>query len=130
MKKFFLILLLFVLLAGAAYVGVSMYPYSSGTRVGSLLKFSKKGYVFKTYEGTVNLEFINTAGGKLVGNTWDFSVKDNNQGLIDSLMNHEQSSIRFHYKEQLNPLPWMGDTKYFVYKVDLLEDKQRGMRNF
>ncbi|MDB4347454.1 hypothetical protein OAB01_02230 [Bacteroidia bacterium] len=130
MRKFLLFLILFVILATAAYIGVSMYPYSSGTRVGSLLKFSKKGFVFKTYEGTVNLEFINTAGGKLVGNTWDFSVKGGNKGLIDSLMNHEQSSIRFHYKQQLNPLPWMGDTKYFVYKVDVLGDRDKRMRNF
>jgi hypothetical protein len=131
MKKFFLFTFLFLLIAGAAYVGISMYKYSSGTRVGSLLKFSKKGFVFKTYEGTVNLEFINTAGGKLVSNTWDFSVLDDNQGLIDSLMSHEQTSMRFYYKEQLNTLPWMGDTKYFVYKVEVLPQKGRdGMRNF
>lgn len=131
MRKFFLFTFLFLVLAGGAYIGISMYKFSEGTRVGSLLKFSKKGFVFKTYEGTVNLEFINTSGGKLVSNTWDFSVLDGNQGLIDSLMSHERTSMRFYYKEQLNALPWMGDTKYFVYKVEVLPERQReGMKNF
>jgi len=130
MRKFILFLVLFVVLATAAYIGFSMYSYSEGTRVGSLLKFSKKGVIFKTYEGTVNLEFINTAGGKLVGNTWDFSVKEGDDELIEKLTNHGQASIRFYYNEQMKPLPWMGDTKYFVYKIEVLEEKDKGMRNF
>lgn len=130
MRKFFLFTFLFIVLSIAAYIGTSMFKYSSGTRVGSLLKFSEKGYFFKTYEGTVNLEFINTSGGKLVSNTWDFSVLESQKGVIDSLMNHDQTSMRFYYKEQLGKLPWMGDTKYFVYKIEVLPQRNSGMKNF
>lgn len=130
MKKFILYTLLFFIVLSVAYIGISNINYSTGTRAGSILKFSKKGYVFKTYEGTVNLEFINTQAGKLVGNTWDFSVSEKNKGLIDSLMSHGQNSLRFYYKEQLRALPWEGETKYFVYRIEELESREKGMRNF
>lgn len=131
MKKFIVIVIIFMIVAAGAYVGISSITYSKGTRVGSLMKFSEKGFVFKTFEGTVNLEFINTSGGKLVSNTWDFSAGGNNKNLLDSLTQHDDRRMRFYYKEKLNVLPWLGDTKYFVYKVDIIDDRGRdGMRNF
>jgi cAMP phosphodiesterase len=131
MKKFFLIFILFLIVAVGAYIGISSITYSKGTRVGSLMKFSEKGFVFKTFEGTVNLEFINTSGGKLVSNTWDFSARGANKNLLDSLTQHDDRRMRFYYEEKLNALPWLGETEYFVYKVDIIEDKGRdGMRNF
>ena len=132
MKKFLLFFILFAIVASAAYILISSYTYSDGTRNGYLMKFSTKGLMFKTHEGEVNLGYINTAGGKFSSNTWNFSVLPKHQDLIDSLAVNEGSEMRFYYKEKLNNLPWQGDTKYFVYKVELLKNQaaKEGMRNF
>ena len=92
------------------------FTYSEGNRAGRLIKFSHKGYLFKTYEGELNLGGINTVnGGMLVNNMWLFSVTDN--AVADSLSRLEGKDIRLHYKEKMATLPWRGDTKYIVDRV-------------
>ena len=55
LRKIVLIILLFVVLFTAGYVlFVKHVPYSEGVRTGELIKFSNKGYVFKTYEGEIS----------------------------------------------------------------------------
>ena len=92
------------------------YTYSDGNRAGKLIKFSHRGYLFKTYEGEMNLGGINTTnGGVLINNMWLFSVSD--RSVADSLSKLEGKDITVHYKEKLSTLPWRGDTKYIVDKV-------------
>ncbi len=92
------------------------FTYSEGNRAGRLIKFSHKGYLFKTYEGEMNLGGINSVnGGVLVNNMWLFSVTDN--AVADSLGKLEGKDISLHYKEKMATLPWRGDTKYIVDRV-------------
>ncbi len=92
------------------------FTYSEGNRAGRLIKFSHKGYIFKTYEGELNLGGINTVnGGVLVNNMWLFSVAD--YAVADSLSKLEGKDICLHYKEKMATLPWRGDTKYIVDRV-------------
>jgi hypothetical protein len=92
------------------------FTYSEGNRAGRLIKFSHKGYLFKTYEGEMNLGGINSVnGGVLVNNMWLFSVTDN--AVADSLSKLEGKDISLHYKEKMATLPWRGDTKYIVDRV-------------
>ncbi len=92
------------------------FTYSEGNRAGRLIKFSHKGYIFKTYEGELNLGGINTVnGGVLINNIWLFSVA--NASVADTLSRLEGKDISLHYKEKLATLPWRGDTKYIVDKV-------------
>ncbi len=130
MKKFFLFFILFIALVATAYILISSYTFSEGHRDGYVMKFSKKGFIFKTYEGTLNLDFINTSGGRLSSNTWEFSVDKSNKALIDSLINVGDTKIRFFYHEKVNALPWKGDTKYFVYKFEPLQSPARPQRGF
>nr|MBA2249590.1 hypothetical protein [Chitinophagaceae bacterium] len=92
------------------------YTYSDGDRAGRLIKFSHKGFLFKTYEGELNLGGINTTnGGVMINNMWEFSVEDKSVG--DTLSKLEGRDIIIHYKEKMNALFWRGDTKYMVDKV-------------
>jgi hypothetical protein len=92
------------------------FTYSDGTRAGVLMKFSKRGYVFKTYEGELNIGGVgNIANTAQVNQVWNFSVKD--EGFADSLHLYEGKRVILYYKEKIKHLPWQGETDYFVYKV-------------
>ncbi len=94
----------------------TIYTYSDGNRAGRLIKFSHKGYVFKTYEGELNLGGINTTnGGVMINNMWQFSVGD--KSVADSLSKLEGRDVTLHYKEKLNALSWRGDSRYIVDKI-------------
>ena len=54
MKKVIFLSLLFLILFATGYIYWFYYnPYSDGSREGILYKFSRKGNVFKTYEGEI-----------------------------------------------------------------------------
>ena len=118
MKKFFLpligIILVFLVIF---FVARYSYTYSEGNRAGRLIKFSKQGFMFKTYEGEMNLGGVtNAANNSMMMNyMWDFSVVD--EAVADSLLRLEGRDISVHYKEKMGKLPWRGDTKYIVDKV-------------
>ena len=130
MKKFVISFLLLTFLFTVGFILISSYTYSEGHRDGYLMKFSKKGFLFKTYEGTLNLDFINTSGGRLSSNTWDFSVNKDNKQVIESLNNIGEDKIRFFYKQKVIALPWNGDTKYFVYKLEVVKDSRSNRIQF
>lgn len=118
MKKFFLpfigIILVFLVIF---FVARYSYTYSEGNRAGRLIKFSKQGFMFKTYEGEMNLGGVSNAANNsmMMNYMWDFSVTD--QAVADSLLRLEGRDISVHYKEKMGKLPWRGDTKYIVDKV-------------
>jgi hypothetical protein len=102
----------FALLVGGFYF-VYHFTYSEGNRAGVVLKFSRKGYIFKTYEGELNMGGMNTIITTAQSNQiWLFSVKD--KRVADSLMKLEGKKVSLHYAEKLGNLPWDGETKYFV----------------
>lgn len=93
------------------------FTYSEGNRAGRLIKFSKQGFMFKTYEGEMNLGGVSNAtnGNLMMNYMWDFSVTD--QAVADTLLKLEGKDISVHYKEKMAKLAWRGDTKYIVDKV-------------
>ncbi|MFN8281670.1 MAG: hypothetical protein U0U67_00545 [Chitinophagales bacterium] len=120
-KRFFkrlFLSLFFILIVGSIVVyAIFNYTYSDGNRAGTLIKFSKKGYVFKTFEGELNLGGVNPIPGNTIANNmWIFSVKD--EAVAYKLMEMEGKNVRLHYKEKVRNLPWQGDTKYFVDQVE------------
>lgn len=117
MKKFLFWVIGIVIIFLVVYVFINVaYTYSDGNRAGRLIKFSHKGYVFKTYEGELNLGGINTTnGGVMINNMWQFSVVD--KAVADSLSKLEGKEINLHYKEKINSLSWRGDSRYIVDKI-------------
>jgi hypothetical protein len=91
--------------------------YSGGERVGHIIKISKKGYVFKTWEGQLNT-------GEIQQGLWEFSVKQDDTEILDQLLEAMKigNRVALHYDEKYVSLPFLGDTKNFITEVELLED--------
>lgn len=120
-RKIILFLLATLVLFCVGYFAFANYTYSEGSRSGMLLKFSKKGYVFKTWEGELNLGGITQAQGTMLNNLWNFSVRDSETETINDLQKYEGKRIRLSYKEKMRHFPWQGETNYFVYQVEIIE---------
>ena len=108
-----LLIVIAAALMGSGYVVWRTYTVSEGTRSGLLFKISKKGYVFKTYEGQLHL------GGSMMltpQSTWDFSAKD--ESVYQEMQKYEGKSVTLHYREKVDAFPWQGDTDYIVYRVE------------
>ncbi len=121
MRRFLVWFFIFLLLATAVWVYWSyVRVYSEGNRVGILSKFSKKGNVFKTYEGEIirpGIRAQNSAG--LSSQTFYFSVTDTAVAHhLDRLSGQE---IEVHYVQYLQPLPWRGE-KYSSEKGQYIVD--------
>jgi len=95
--------------------------YSEGVRSGVVVKVSKKGFLFKTYEGQLNLlTFGASRSQNMVAETFDFSVPTNEAEVIKILEEVSLSGERvsLHYVEKFMTFPWRGDTKYLIIKVE------------
>lgn len=110
---------LWIGLAAALVFAVGYYFYrnytlSDGSRTGTLFKISRKGVVFKTYEGQLHL-----AGSMLINqqSTWDFSVV--NAEVYKQMQEFEGKVVTLHYRQVVDAFPWQGDTDYLVYKVEM-----------
>ena len=110
---------LFILgfLVGMGYMLWCNLTYSDGTRTGTLMKVSTKGYVFKTMEGEMNMGgFKNDDNTQVFGNTWNFSVAD--KAIYEEMVQKQGQKMMLFYKEKNNAMPWQGETNYFVYKIE------------
>lgn len=117
-------LLALLVLIGAGSVMYFNYGavYSDGYRAGTLIKFSRKGFVFKTYEGEINQGGIAnpSPGTAMMNQIWQFSVKD--KEVADKLNKLEGQVVRLHYRQYNKMLPWEGDTNYLVDGVEEVTD--------
>ena len=117
MGKIFTVTILLVLLVlGGLFYWKYYFTYSDGNRTGFLQKFSHKGNAFKTYEGELVLNSINTNGmGPLSTEKFYFSVED--KGVATQLAGMEGRKVVVHYQEKKGTLFWRGDSKYIVNDV-------------
>ncbi|MEM9991973.1 MAG: hypothetical protein AAF738_09420, partial [Bacteroidota bacterium] len=97
--------------------------YSKGYRTGTVMKLSKKGAIFKTWEGQLNVGGLQDADGDGMSTTvWDFSVRDERViGDIEAAVDHGKR-VKLRYNEKFYKLDYFGDTKYFVYAVEEVDD--------
>jgi hypothetical protein len=91
------------------------YSYSAGERVGYIQKFSKKGWICKTYEGEIAM--VNLPGQ--IANTFQFSVRDDR---IAALINKAQGQrVALTYEQHKGvPTSCFGETQYFVKGVRVI----------
>jgi len=121
MRKWIILLVLLLMVGGGLYY-VTFGYFSDGTRVGSLVKLSRRGYVFKTFEGQLQVGGMTDGTGSFSSSTWDFSVDENNEPVVN-LLNQAMKTgqrVSLHYEEKFFQLSWNGDTKYFVVSVELI----------
>jgi hypothetical protein len=114
------LLIILVVLAGIfafMYFGV----YDEGVRAGTVLRISKKGMVFKTYEGQLNLQsFGALKGATPFAETFDFSVERNKPEVVRELEAVALSGerVNLHYVKRYMAFPWRGETKYYITQVE------------
>jgi hypothetical protein len=106
-----------VLVLALGFGGFAFFTYgavfSDGFRDGTLIKFSRKGYIFKTYEGELNQGGIaNNTGTALANQIWRFSVKE--KAVAEKLNSLGGKIVRLHYKEYKKNFIWEGETNYLV----------------
>jgi hypothetical protein len=118
-KKLFFILLAIIFIGIAGFFAWSNITYSSGSRAGVLITFNQEGYLFKTYEGELNLGGINALPGNTIANNmWKFSVKDADVATkLDTL---QGKKVRLQYKEKAKNFFWQGQTNFFVDGVEVI----------
>jgi hypothetical protein len=95
------------------------WSYSEGERAGVLQKFSKRGWICKTYEGELALYVV----GGIAPQIWDFSVRD--AAVAEEMNRHVGKQVRLHYEEHRGlPTSCFGDTDYFVDGVEVVAPPQ------
>jgi hypothetical protein len=93
------------------------WSYSDGERAGVLQKFSRKGWVCKTYEGELALYIVTGIAPEV----WTFSVRD--PGIVEQLNAAVGERVRLHYTEHRGiPTSCFAETPYFVDRVTLVGD--------
>lgn len=115
-RKFLIIFLLAFALITWLFILICGLSYSEGTRSGILTKVSKKGYIFKTFEGEMNIGGIDQGDGTIMPLTvFKFSV-------VDDIVYHKLDSLQgrkvvVSYKQVLKNFFWQGETDYFIHDV-------------
>ena len=88
------------------------WSYSEGERAGVLQKFSKRGWICKTYEGELAMYVV----GGVAPQIWNFSVRD--ATVAEQLHRAVGQQVRLHYSEHPGlPTNCFGETDYFVESV-------------
>lgn len=106
--------LLVIVLGFVGYTWASLsWSYADGERVGILQKFSRKGWLCKTYEGELALYVISGVTPQI----WYYTVRD---AAVATRMNGSLGQrVRLHYTEHRGiPSSCFGDTGYFVDSVE------------
>jgi hypothetical protein len=88
------------------------WSYSEGERAGVLQKFSKRGWICKTYEGELAMYVV----GGVAPQIWNFSVRD--EAVAEQLHAAVGQQVRLHYAEHRGlPTTCFGETDYFVERL-------------
>ena len=115
-----LVLSLLALLAAAlllfcAYAWLTLHmSYSEGERAGYLQKFSKRGWVCKTWEG----EILLTSMPGAIPEKFEFSVRDDE--VARQLMAATGKRVLLSYDQHKGvPGSCFGETEYYISRVQI-----------
>ena len=111
LRKVIMYFVLALVLVFTAYFSfVYFATYSEGNRSGELIKYSKKGYVFKTWEGELSQGI---SGAQI----FKFSVMDNEAEVIQQMKDLQGEYVKVTYVERYRTFPWWGETNYYITEV-------------
>ena len=101
-----------VALVAAYFAVVLNWSYSVGERAGWVQKFSKKGWLCKTWEGEISLISMPGAAPE----KFEFTVTDD--AVADQINRQMGQRVALHYEQRVGlPTSCFGDTRYFVTSV-------------
>jgi hypothetical protein len=111
---------LVVIVAGGWTWLTLSWAYSEGERAGVLQKFSKKGWICKTYEGEVAQYVV----GGVAPLIWYFSVRD--EAVAEQLFKVVGQNVQLRYTEHRGiPISCFGDTPYFAKAFTIIPTATR-----
>lgn len=114
-RKILLISLAVVVLGFALWSWFALgFNYSDGSRVGHVRKISNKGFVFKTWEGELDLTNFARADGDT--GIWKFTVESDQ--VAHEIENLQGGKIKLMYHEKMYQFSFRGETKYIVYQAE------------
>jgi hypothetical protein len=104
-----------VLVMFALYTWFTLsWSYSEGERAGYLQKFSKKGWLCKTWEGEILLSSMPGA----IPERFSFTVRD--EAVVKQLQNTMGQRVQITYEQHVGiPTTCFGETEYFATKASL-----------
>ena len=112
MKKIITTGIIVVILVFIAYMSfVYFVTFSEGYRSGELIKISKRGVIFKTWEGRLSQ-------GVSEEQQFNFSVESSDKEVLEKLKEYQGSRVKLTYIERYGTFFWMGDTKHYVKEVE------------
>jgi len=122
MKKItvgFLAVLVSVIVVFSLYTWITLsWSYSTGERAGLLQKFSKRGWLCKTWEG----EHLLTTLPGVVPEKFLFTVRDDQ--LASQLSAQAGQRLVLKYSQHKGvPSSCFGDTEYFVESFEVLKNE-------
>jgi hypothetical protein len=117
LKLAFWLLVVPLALAAAYFAIVLSWNYSSGERAGWVQKFSKKGWLCKTWEGEMALVTMPGAiPEKFLFTVWDDKVAEQINRIVGK-------RVTLHYQEKVGlPTTCFGETRHFVTGVAAFDD--------
>jgi hypothetical protein len=93
------------------------WSYSSGKRAGYVQKISRKGYVCKTWEGTL---YTDIARG-FRSDSFSFTVRSDSLAHVIETLSGKRVAVDYEQHIYV-PTSCFGDTEYFVTGVSVLPD--------
>ena len=116
--KFKLFMFLMIVLGGfALYTWLTLsYTYSEGSRAGFLQKFSKRGWVCKTWEGEI-------VTGNMLGNQEKFLFSVRDPALAKEVIAAIGKRVEVDYDQHIGvPSNCFGETEYFLKSVKMVPE--------
>lgn len=118
MKKFLTYTIVSIVIILIAYFSfIYFVTFSEGYRAGELVKISKRGVLFKTWEGRLSQ-------GVSEEQQFDFSVQKSDKAIVELLKEFQGKRVKLTYIERFGTFAWMGETKYYVKEVVRVKDDE------
>lgn len=112
----FVLMVIAIVAVGYGYF-VWKWSYSEGERAGVVQKFSKKGWLCKTWEGELNMVVLPGA----LPEKFFFTVWDEN--VAAAVNRNVGKRVALHYEEKVGlPTSCFGETRHYIKKVSPLPE--------
>ncbi|HOF19635.1 MAG TPA: hypothetical protein PLO24_00130 [Bacteroidales bacterium] len=106
-----------LVMATAVFVYVNYFhTFSEGYRAGTLQKFSRKGVIFKTYEGELILSGAG-AENEIIISPEKFSFTMVNKDLVRQFDTLQGQNVIVHFIQKNGAVFWRGESKFLVDSV-------------
>ena len=116
---FYATTILLMLLVGFIYWKY-FATFSDGLQGGKMQKISKKGNLFKTWEGYILITPSSDPNtNTITSREWPFTVTSDS--IAHVLEAYAEKSVILRYHQKNGKLPWRGDTEYIIYDVQLVK---------